>query len=40
MIMDKARYPDNPFGAGGEFNAGWKWTHPYVCQVDSVGDAG
>jgi len=31
VIFRKDQYDKNPFNEGGDFNQGWKWSHPYLC---------
>jgi len=31
IIMTNHAYGRNPFHHGGQFNGGWRWTHPYLC---------
>jgi len=35
MIMRVDQYDKNPFNTGGDFNKGWKWSHPYLCCATS-----
>ncbi len=34
--MVNGDYRSNPFHGGGDFNGGWRWTHPYLCRVPAI----
>jgi hypothetical protein len=34
IIMPKDKYNSIHLGYGGDYDGGWRWTHPYLCKKD------